>query len=136
MASKSNGGKPPFDRLIAGIPQQLLDGSLGHVSPQQPRSDSLISKVVMNSKCLPRSLGESLELDPTAIDDAIHEHPGDKVQQKEGMVYRWIEVKGKMATLRQLLEALYNCDDTNSIRIISTDTSTAAAPTGILHEYN
>lgn len=127
MANKSNGGKPPFDRLIAGIPQQLLESSLEHVSPQQPsRWDSLISKVAAESRSSPEILGKGLGLNPATVDDVIGGCPGDNVGQKKGMVYRWIEVNRKKATLKGLLEALYSCDETELVRHINQNYTTVS----------
>ncbi len=125
MANRSkSGGKPPFDRLIAGIPEESLERSLGHVNPESPTTlqlDSVVSLVVINAKCSPQSLGENLGFSPIVIDDIVSDYSGDKIQQREGVIHRWIEVNGKRATLKKLLEALYHCDETQSIRLVKDE---------------
>ncbi len=116
-----SGGKPPFDRLIAGIPEESLERSLGHVNPESPTTlqlDSVVSLVWRNAKCSPQSLGENLGLSPIVIDGIVSDY---KIQQREGVIHRWIEVNGKRATLKKLLEALYHCDEIQSIRLVKDE---------------
>ncbi len=116
-----SGGKRSFDPLIAGIPEESLERPLRYVIPDSattPQLDSIVSLVGKNAKCSPQSLGENLGLTPIVIDDIMRDYSGDKTQQRVGMIRRWIEVTGKRATLHKLLEALYHCDETQSIRLV------------------
>ncbi len=116
-----SGQKPTFDRLIASIPPESLDSSV--------RQEELISLIAARAHCSPENLGKELGLTPKDIDDVVHDHSGDKTQQRGGMVRRWTQIDGKKATLKKLLDALYHCDEIEAIRQVNQTFSSVSQGT-------
>ncbi len=79
----------------------------------------MISLIADRAQCSPENLGNELGLKPMVIDDVVGEFSGDKIQQRGGVVHRWIQIDGKKATLKKLMDALYHCDEIESIKLIN-----------------
>ncbi len=117
-----SGQKPTFDRLIASIPPESLDSEVR-------QEESVISLIAARAQCSPETLGNKLGLKPMVIDDVVGEFSGDKTQQRGGVLHRWIEIDGKKATLKKLLDALYHCDEIEAIRQVNQTFSSVSQGT-------
>ena len=123
--------KPPFDRVIHGIPDEMLERSFGHRNPEKltqllldPELEWMIQSVQNRTQCSPETLGDSLGLNLIEINKIIRAYSGRKDLQLQGILEGWIEAKEKKATVLCLLEALYHGDDVEAVRRIQTVIST------------
>ena len=117
--------KPSFRNFIEGIPEETLEQRLGYVDPEgnsqlilNTKSKPIITCIQENAVCSPERLGENLKLRTRQVDLAITAHPGDRGLQIRRVICCWIEANQSTATVRALLEGLWQSDDTKALACV------------------
>ena len=117
--------KPSFHNFIKSIPEETLEQQLGYVDPGNttelllyPELEPIITCIQENADCSLENLGKNLGLRPQQISQVIEAHPGDRGLQIRCVICSWIEANQSVATVRALLEGLWQSDDTNALACV------------------
>ena len=109
-ASPLSPEKPPFDKLVAKVPRDLLQKPLG-----VQEGTLTASTVKKELRCDAEKLAIKLGLQPSRVSELIDAAEGDRKQQIGSILLGWVEDAGDRATVEALLRALYDTDETKTL---------------------
>ena len=116
--------KPSFRNFIKSIPEETLEQQLGYVDPGNttelllyPELEPIITCIQENADCPLENLGKNLGLRPQQISQVIEAHPDRGIQIRR-VICSWIEANQSVATVRALLEGLWQSDDTKALTCV------------------